>query len=149
MNWKHHKQSSSSFSRVLSISLLLLACSTMQAQASGPDSDLGVTELTDRQNLLVGRFTPDDVLEARRHVSPIVAWIIDTEVGGVGYDPYAVGRAGELGCAQLHPQGLLPEYRRWSDNASPFNCATAAQYIEHVVKDGRGCNWTAYKRRYC
>ena len=95
------------------------------------------------------RWTPEDVRAAQRSSSPVVAWIIETEVGGVGHDPYAVGRAGELGCAQLHPRGLLDEYLRWSGGADPMDCYTAARFVEHTVAQGRGCNWTAYKWRYC
>lgn len=94
-------------------------------------------------------WTPEDVRRAQAQSRPVVAWIIETEVGGVGHDPYAVGSQGELGCGQLYPRGLLPDYQRWSGGASPYNCYLVAAYINEMVDVGRGCNWTAYRWRYC
>jgi hypothetical protein len=58
-------------------------------------------------------------------------------------DPYSVGRAGELGVAQLHPRGKLPEFYAFGyDN--PFSPYQAMDYLDEALARGEGPAWTTY-----
>ena len=88
-------------------------------------------------------FTSDDVHAAAaeaRH-SATVTRIFRTEIGGVGYNPYAphsdsrvVGPGGLCSC------GLLGEFTRrgYTDPHDPYQVAA---YIDQVLDEGRACNW--------
>ena len=60
-------------------------------------------------------WTAADTLQALDGQPSPIGCIVAIETGHT-YDPYSVGRAGELGVAQLHPQGELPRflYGDWS-----------------------------------
>jgi hypothetical protein len=92
------------------------------------------------------RYTPDDVLAAMSTHSALAACIVTGEVGGVGYDAYAVGAAGELGPVQLAPFGLLDDYLRWSGGASPYDPYTTLDYLDYALGRGMGPNWSTYWR---
>lgn len=95
-------------------------------------------------------WTSDDTLDAIAHASPLAACIVTGEVGGVGFDPYAVGAAGEIGPAQLHPRGLLPDFRygRWTDLEPAFRDPNspymAVAYIDWAISQGMGPNWSTW-----
>ncbi len=91
------------------------------------------------------RWTPDDVRAAMAGASWCAQQIVRGEVGGVGFNPYAVGAAGELGSAQLHPRGLLPDFyqRGYSDPFSPYQ---AVSYLEGALARGLGRHWTTAPR---
>lgn len=94
-------------------------------------------------------WTAADVLAVRATASPRARCVIDGEVGGVGYNPWAVGKAGELGPVQLHPRGLLPDYLRWSGGAAPQNPRMAVAYLEHMLSIGQGRHWTDVRNGRC
>ena len=93
-------------------------------------------------------WTPADVLAAMATASPRARCIVRTEVGGVGYDPYAVGRSGELGPVQLHPRGKLPEFyaRGYTD---PFDPYQAVDYLDNALQRGQASHWSAVGLGWC
>ena|SRR3990167_620969 len=86
-------------------------------------------------------WTPQDVHLAISLASRRAACIVRYEVGGVGYDPYAVGMSGELGPVQLHPRGKLPEFyaRGYTD---PFNPYQALVYLDDALAQGQAYHWS-------
>lgn len=95
-------------------------------------------------------FTPQDTLDALRTASPLAYCIVDYEVGrGRGiylpWDPNSVGEEGELGIAQLHPQGELNEFLKSFDN--PRNPYQSLEYLEWAINNGRLIYWPT--RRFC
>ena len=87
------------------------------------------------------RYTAADVHTALRTASPRTACIVRHEVGGWGYDPYAVGSQGERGPAQLSPRGLLPDFYR-RGYTDPFNPYQAIAYLEWALAAGLARNWS-------
>lgn len=61
------------------------------------------------------------------------------------FDPYAIGSQGELGAAQLHPQGALQDFYR-RGYTDPFNPTQSMDYLAAEIAAGRGGKWTAYWR---
>lgn len=59
------------------------------------------------------------------------------------FDPNAVGAAGEIGLAQLHPRGKAPEFAAmgFGDIWSPY---AQADYLDWALANGQGYHWTAY-----
>lgn len=94
------------------------------------------------------RWTPADVLAAMATASPRARCIVRTEVGGVGYDPYAVGRAGELGPVQLHPRGKLPEFYALG-YTDPFSPVESIEYLERALARGQASHWSAVGLGWC
>jgi len=88
-------------------------------------------------------YTSYDTHAAMDMHSSLAACIVTYEVGGVGYDPYAVGAAGEMGAAQLHPQGLYGDFlaQGYTDPYSPYQ---ALDYLDDALDRGLGWNWTTY-----
>ena len=80
-------------------------------------------------------WTPDDVHEAMRTASPRAQCVVTQEIGGRGFDPYAVGAQGELGPVQLHPQGLLNDFYR-KGGTDPFSPYQAILYFEAMDQAG-------------
>lgn len=89
-------------------------------------------------------WTPDDVLASMDTHSSTAACMVRMEVGGVGYDPYAVGAEGELGPVQLHPRGLLSLYEEWSGGASPYDPYTSMDFLDWAIANGYGPQWTSW-----
>jgi hypothetical protein len=85
-----------------------------------------------------GRWTDADVRAALAGRATMVRRIIYCEVGRSGvYDPYAVGRAGEVGPAQLLPgrgNGLSIFYSWGFDE--PNNPWQAVAFVERVIERG-------------
>lgn len=87
-------------------------------------------------------YTRSDTEAALVDASPMAACIVYAETGGT-LDPYAVGQAGELGIAQLHPRGMLPEFyaRGFRDPFSPYQ---SMAFLELELREGRGAAWSTY-----
>lgn len=92
-------------------------------------------------------YTADDTLAAIEQYSAefdvSYTWlrsIVRCETGGT-FDPYAVGRQGELGAVQLHPRGELLRFYAWGyDNPlSPFQ---AVAFLAQRLKQGGARAWT-------
>lgn len=131
--------------------------------APGTDGGLGVArlELATRVIALVvvlvcmttttvaaqQRFTPADTLEAIEQASANsgvpasrLRRIIRCETGGT-YNPYARGRAGELGAAQLHPRGELRRFYAVG-YTNPYNPYDAAHFLADRILAGGARAWT-------
>jgi hypothetical protein len=57
------------------------------------------------------------------------------------FDPYAVGRQGELGPAQLHPRGLLPKFYALGYD-DPFSPYQALRFMAQEFSYGRSYAWS-------
>ena len=57
------------------------------------------------------------------------------------FDPYVVGRQGELGPAQLHPRGLLPKFYAlgYLDPYSPWQ---SVRFLAQEIRFGRASAWS-------
>jgi hypothetical protein len=88
-------------------------------------------------------YTADDTLAAIETHSGLAACIVTYEVGGVGFDPYARGAAGEMGVAQLLPGGMLDVFyaRNYSDPFSPYE---SLDFLDDALARGEGHYWTTY-----
>jgi hypothetical protein len=66
--------------------------------------------------------------------------VVRCETGGT-FDPYSVGRQGELGAAQLHPRGELPRFYAvgWLDPFSPYQ---AVRFMAQRFIDGGAGAWS-------
>jgi hypothetical protein len=97
-------------------------------------------------------FTMDDTLAALEGADPFIVCVVRLETDP-DWDPYSVGAEGELGAAQLHPRGKLPEFLSgdWTplppEFRDPFNPYQAVAYLEWAVARGDAHHWTA--ARYC
>lgn len=94
-------------------------------------------------------FTPDDVhTAALQSAHPReIACIFKAEIGGVGYNPYAVhSDPANQGPGGLRTNGLLPQFRAWgyTDHYDPYQ---VAEYIDRVLAEQRHSNWP-YLRSY-
>lgn len=92
-------------------------------------------------------FTPADTLQAIDEASldsgVPAAWlkrVIGCETG-FSFNPYAVGRQGELGAAQLHPRGLLPLFYAVG-YTDPFDPRQAAHFMADQFLLGRSYHWS-------
>jgi hypothetical protein len=95
------------------------------------------------------RFTATDVHAALEHATARARCIVRAEVGGRGYDPYAVGSQGERGPAQLHPRGLLSLYLRWSGGAEPENPYVAIPFLDWALTQGYARHWSPVVLQLC
>lgn len=94
------------------------------------------------------RWTAADVHRALESASPRARCIVRVEVGGVGWNPYAVGSAGELGAGQLHPRGLLPQFQR-ETGGDPFNPYVVIPWIDQMLARGYGSHWAGVRLGRC
>jgi soluble lytic murein transglycosylase-like protein len=92
-------------------------------------------------------FTPADTLAAIDEASAdsgiSAAWlmrVIRCETGGT-FNPYAIGRAGELGAAQLHPHGELLRFYAVG-YTDPFDPRQAAHFMADQFLLGRAYPWS-------
>jgi hypothetical protein len=93
-------------------------------------------------------YTADDTYAAMEQHSLVAQCIVTAEVGGGWYggppfDPYSVGQAGELGVAQLHPRGKLPEFYALG-YTNPYSPYQSMDYLEEALERGEGPAWTTY-----
>jgi hypothetical protein len=92
------------------------------------------------------RWTPDDVSAA------IVQYAAEIGVSEAylyavvscedpSFNPYAVGRQGELGPVQLHPRGRLQHFLSlgYTDPYSPYQ---AVRYLAQEISFGRASAWS-------
>lgn len=95
------------------------------------------------------RWTADDVRAAMAQAQHPreLRCIFTAEIGGVGFNPYAVhGDAGVYGPGGLATYGLLPQFYAYGygDRYSPYE---VADYIDQVLDEGRGGNWPYLRGR--
>jgi hypothetical protein len=92
-------------------------------------------------------YTPDDVAAAIHEASVDIgvseAWLyrtVDCETGGT-FDPYAIGKHGELGAAQLHPRGELRTFLAWG-YSDPFSPYQAVRFMAQEFNFGKSGAWS-------
>lgn len=92
-------------------------------------------------------YTADDTLAAVEQYSlefdVSYTWlraIVRCESGG-NFNPYAVGRQGELGAVQLHPRGELLRFYSWGYD-DPFSPYQAVAFLAQRLKQGGARAWT-------
>ena len=93
------------------------------------------------------RYTADDTLAAIEQYSAefdvSYTWlrsIVRCETGGT-YSPYAVGRQGELGAAQLHPRGEILRFYAWGYD-DPFSPYQAVRFLAQRLNQGGARAWS-------
>lgn len=92
-------------------------------------------------------FTPADtkeaIADAAYSTGVSYGWLYSTvscETGGT-FNPYVIGKLGELGAAQLYKYGELPRFYAYGfDN--PFNPYQAVKYMALRFKIGRSGAWS-------
>jgi len=90
-------------------------------------------------------WTVGDTYAAIDEHSALAACIVRVETGGT-YDPYSVGRQGELGVAQLHPRGELTTFYSLGYD-DPFSPYQAMHCLDWALAHGRGHYWSSFY--YC
>jgi len=94
------------------------------------------------------RFTPEQVLLRIASASQRAQCIVRYEVGGRGYDPYAIGGQGEQGPVQLHPLGQLVTFYQagWTD---PHDPDQAISFLEAQLVAGKAAAWSPVLLGFC
>jgi len=92
-------------------------------------------------------YTPQDTLDAIDQYSveqgvsrAFLLRIVSCETGGT-YNPYSVGRQGELGAVQLHPRGELLRFLSWGYD-DPFSPWQAVRFLAQRVSMGGASAWS-------
>jgi len=92
-------------------------------------------------------FTADDTFAAIEEASAEtgvsytwIARIVRCETGGT-FNPYSVGRQGELGAVQLHPRGLLPVFFSYGYD-DPYNPYQAVRFLAQRLNAGGARAWS-------
>ena len=92
-------------------------------------------------------YTSDDVIAAIDQASEEIGVsraylfrIVRCETGGT-FDPYSVGRQGELGAVQLHPRGRLLHFFSLGYD-DPFSPYQAVRYLAQEISFGRAAAWS-------
>lgn len=92
-------------------------------------------------------YTAEDTLaaidEASVEIGVSRAWltrVVSCETGGT-FNPYSVGRQGELGPTQLHPRGLLPKFFSWG-YTDPFSPYQSVRFLAQEFSYGRAGAWS-------
>lgn len=93
------------------------------------------------------RYTAQDTLDAIDQYSieqgvsrAFLTRVVRCETGGT-FDPYSVGKQGELGAAQLHPRGELLRFYAWQ-YTDPFSPWQSVRFLAQEVNFGRASAWT-------
>jgi hypothetical protein len=93
------------------------------------------------------RYTAQDTLDAIDQYSvemgvsrAFLLRVVRCETGGT-FDPYSVGRQGELGAAQLHPRGELLRFYAWQ-YTDPFSPWQAVRFLAQRVLMGGASAWS-------
>ena len=106
-------------------------------------------------------WTSADVLHARNVVGGRAACVVDSEVGGVGYDPYAVSATHDRGPVQIHEGGAIerdylaitPDVARQLGWRTPTPSVWAPwktiTYLRWMISHGFGANWRAIAEGWC
>ena len=66
--------------------------------------------------------------------------IVKCESGG-DFNPYAVGRQGELGAVQLHPRGELLRFYAWGYD-DPFSPYQSVRFLAQRINQGGARAWS-------
>jgi hypothetical protein len=92
-------------------------------------------------------YTPDDTLAAIAQYSEeqdvSYRWlysIVRCETAGT-FDPYSVGRQGELGAVQLHPRGELLRFFAWG-YLDPFSPWQSVRFLAQRLRMGGARAWS-------
>lgn len=92
-------------------------------------------------------YTSDDTLNAISQYSAEIGVsearllaIVRCETGGT-FDPYSVGRQGEMGAVQLHPRGLLPKFYALG-YLDPFSPWQSVRFLAQEIHFGRARAWS-------
>jgi soluble lytic murein transglycosylase-like protein len=92
-------------------------------------------------------YTSDDTLAAIEQYSNeyqvSYSWlyrIVRCETGWT-FNPYAVGRQGELGAAQLHPHGELRRFYSWGYD-DPFSPYQSVAFLAQRLSQGGARAWS-------
>lgn len=92
-------------------------------------------------------YTAEDTIaaidEASAEIGVDWTWLYNTvrcETGGT-FDPYSVGKQGELGAAQLHPRGELPRFYDWG-YVDPYSPYQAVRFLAQRKTMGGARAWT-------
>jgi len=92
-------------------------------------------------------YTSDDTLAAIDQYSDEIgvsrAWllrVVRCETGGT-FDPYSVGRSGELGAAQLAPWGELRRFYAWG-YLDPFSPWQSVRFLAQRLSMGGARAWS-------
>jgi hypothetical protein len=93
------------------------------------------------------RYTPQDTLDAIDQYSvemgvsrAFLMRVVRCETGGT-FDPYSVGRQGELGAVQLHPRGELLRFYAIG-YLDPFSPWQAVRFLAQRVLMGGATAWS-------
>lgn len=87
------------------------------------------------------RYTVADTEAAMSRHSWLAGCIVRLESDNL--DPYSVGKAGELGVAQLHPRGLLNQFYAVG-YTNPYSPYQSMDFLDWALERGEGPNWTTY-----
>jgi len=91
-------------------------------------------------------WTPDDVVAAIQQYSAEIG-VSEAYLYAVvhcedpTFNPYAVGRQGELGPVQLHPRGRLPHFLSLGYD-DPFSPYQSVRYLAQEISYGRASAWS-------
>lgn len=92
-------------------------------------------------------YTSDDtraaISQASAEIGVSEAWLyrtVDCETGGT-FNPYAIGKRGELGAAQLAPWGELRRFRDWG-YLDPFSPYQAVRFMAQRFAVGGSGAWS-------
>jgi soluble lytic murein transglycosylase-like protein len=92
-------------------------------------------------------FTADDTIAAIDQASAEtgVSWswlyrVVGCETGH-SFNPYAVGRQGERGAAQLHPRGKLPQFYQLGYD-DPYDPYQAVRFMAYRFAAGQAGAWS-------
>jgi hypothetical protein len=93
------------------------------------------------------RYTSDDTIaaidEASAEIGVSWTWLysaVRCETAG-SFDPYSVGRQGELGPAQLHPRGELQRFYAWG-YLDPFSPYQSIRFMAQRFAMGGASAWS-------
>lgn len=125
--------------------IMVASCTVDQpkAYAAAPDVEpLRLVIVTESR-----RWTSGDVFDRLETASQRARCVVESEIGGVGFDPYAVSRTNDLGPVQLNTNGLLREFL--AENTDPFSPKQSIDFLEAKLAEGRGSNWRAVATGRC
>lgn len=93
------------------------------------------------------RYTAQDTLNAIEEASAEIGvddvWlynVVRCETAGT-FDPYSVGKQGELGAVQLHPRGELKRFFSWG-YLDPFSPYQAVRFLAQRKTMGGASAWS-------
>lgn len=127
------------------ILLGLVPATSAFAQSQEENQGEQATELAEQQ--ISRAFTPRDVLNAVEWAAVEFGvsyqWmlsIVRCETGGT-FNPYSIGKQGELGAVQLHPRGELRRFYTYG-YSDPFDPWEAVPFLARRLRAGGGSAWS-------